>query len=208
MAEKFLTFCQNYGFVGLLVVVLSIVITFFVKQPIKAFAKKWAMMNSESQTTITQWIPAIPLLICFIGGLLVEWGHEGWGTALFKNTFDWTNTMLFTLGTWSFSISVNDVGGLFLKTMTSKSIKKNADGRDAKVLEATTAMAASALTESDKAKLAEQVAKEQAKKAKEEARLQAQMAELNKKMASLQTAKDQLTATATATATSDQPRVL
>lgn len=211
MAEKFLTFCQHYGFAGIIVVTLAIVITFFVKQPIKAFAKKWAMQNSESQTTITQWIPAIPLVICFIGGLLVEWGKEGWGAALFSDTFDWTNAILFTFGTWSVSISINDVGGLFLKTMTAKTIKKSADGRDSKVAEATQAMAASALTEADKAKLAEQLAKEEAKKAKEEARLQAQMEELNKKMASLQTAKDQLAATVSKseTSTSDsKPRVL
>lgn len=169
--DSFLSFLKTYGFYGLLVAVIAFAGTALVKIPIKKWAEKYATKNGLDKSVITKWISMIPLVICFIGSMLVEWGNEGWGNAITLPTFNWTHTCVFAIACWTASVASFNIIGDFRNASVTKEIKKNANSKIAEVAKAQQIIANSAITEKDLAKQAQKEAEAKAKAEEQKARL-------------------------------------
>lgn len=180
--NQFMEFLQEYGIIGLCILLVSFFGSFAIKYPLKKLAEKYALKNGCDKSVITVWFSFIPVIIAFIGAILHEWGKDGWGNAIVSDAFSWTHVMVETIAIGMTSIGMYDILCNVKKVISSNAVAKNADESSQAVQQAYQTLADSATTESDKKKAEKKLQKLQAKKNKIE---QARLAQIEKLRAQL-----------------------
>lgn len=170
--DSIIQLLTDYGIGGVVTIIVAMVVTQFVKYPLKDWAER---KFPNRKTIVTKWLFSIPVFLSFVGSLLTIYGQGGWGGYICSPDFDWGRVVAMTISCAGIALGAYSVGETFVKDKTTAQVEKLAAAGDEAA--AASLEAANAKAKADKEAVAK--AKENDKVSKQIQKLQEKLAKLN-----------------------------
>ena len=122
LVDGFSKLSSEDGTTAAVIIVAICILTYFIKQPIKNYAVKWALKgtaeNPRDKVSITVWIALIPLLLSFIASFFLSFYSVGWV---------WAKINVYGVLAMTVSIFGSAIGGYEIVDSVYKAIKSQAE---------------------------------------------------------------------------------
>jgi len=113
-------FLLNYGLGGLIIAIITIILTGLIKSPIKKKLEEKAEKIGLDKSVYTKWLSFLPLVIAFIGCIINVSACNNWANPFITGAFDWKICLSETVAVWGLSVAFYETGDNFLKSIISK----------------------------------------------------------------------------------------